>query len=75
MNCASCGKPRHEIHIYKSQLFTNMPLALCNSCRSAGFEPRWMIILFGRQNGAQSVERYLKKHLYHGDAILATELL
>jgi hypothetical protein len=39
------------------------------------YEPRWVIILAGRQYGSDLVKTYVIDHLYHGEEISATELL
>lgn len=48
---------------------------MCESCISSKFEPRWAIILSGRQNGADSVREFILKRRYVGDEISASELL
>ena len=48
---------------------------MCESCISAKFEPRWAIILAGRQHGSDSVKEYIVKRRYEGAEISASELL
>ena len=50
-------------------------LLMCQSCIDAKFEPRWVIILAGRQNGPETVREYVIKHLYVGKPIMAEELI
>lgn len=52
-----------------------MNLYLCNDCVKSKMEPRWLIILAGRQSGAESVAEYVKAHRYIGEDILAKELI
>jgi hypothetical protein len=39
------------------------------------FEPRWLVIITGRQNGPESVREFVLKKKYVGDEISASELL
>jgi hypothetical protein len=39
------------------------------------FEPRWLIILTGRQQGAEVVREFVLKRKYVGQEITASELL
>ena len=48
---------------------------MCQSCIDSKFEPRWVIILSGRQNGADSVREYIIKRLYIGKTITDEELI
>jgi hypothetical protein len=48
---------------------------MCQSCIDLKYEPRWVIILAGRQNGADSVREYVIKNLYIGRKITAEELI
>lgn len=52
-----------------------MTLYLCDGCSRAKMEPRFLIILYGRSNGAESVADYIKNHRYIGDEIRAKELI
>jgi hypothetical protein len=42
---------------------------------SAKLEPRWLVILAGRQFGAESVRDFISKKRYIGNDISAAELL
>jgi hypothetical protein len=39
------------------------------------FEPRWVIVLAGRQKGPDSVRDFILKRRYLGEDILANELI
>ena len=72
--CASCDKPKRELHPKKSALLSSTTFNMCNDCISNKREPRFVIILYGRQNGIESVSDYLDNDRYVGDPILAKEL-
>jgi hypothetical protein len=48
---------------------------MCETCISSKFEPRWVVILSGRQHGPESVRDFVLKKKYVGDDISASELL
>jgi len=48
---------------------------MCESCISNRYEPRWVIILAGRQSGSDSVKEFIIKRRYCGVEISASELL
>ena len=75
MLCYSCGKSKNELHPKKSSIMNGIQLFMCQSCIDAKYEPRWVIILAGRQNGAESVREYIIKRLYVGRSISAEELI
>jgi hypothetical protein len=75
MLCYSCGKPKNELLPKKSAILNGMTLFMCQTCIDAKFEPRYVIILGGRQNGAESVRDYVIKHRYVGKSIAADELI
>ena len=75
MNCYCCGKQKANLHPKKSDIISGVTVLMCQSCIDAGYEPRWIIVLGGRQNGMDSVKDYIFKHKYIGDQILANELL
>jgi hypothetical protein len=75
MVCSACSKNRNELTPRKSRLMTGMTLLLCNSCLEKKFEPRYVIVLFGRANGFESVSDYVKSHRYSGSDILASEFV
>lgn len=73
--CSVCGALRATLHPKKSKLLKTVTLYLCTECLKGSFEPRWLIILVGRSKGYKAVLDYVKNHRYHGEAILAKELL
>jgi len=74
-SCQSCGKQKNELHVKRSRLIPGITLLLCQTCIDARFEPRWTIIIHGRQSGAYSVSDYIARHRYVGTEIAASELM
>jgi hypothetical protein len=72
--CYSCNKPKNQLNAKKSALLP-ITLLMCETCISSKFEPRWVIILSGRQNGSESVRDFVLKKKYVGLDISASELL
>ena len=72
--CMSCRLPKRELHAQKSRLIESMILNLCNDCATNKREPRFVIILVGRQQGWETVKDYIDNDRYVGDPILAKEL-
>ena len=75
MLCYSCGKQKNELQPKKSDIMEGATLFMCQICIDSKFEPRWVIILCGRQNGAESVRDYIVKRRYVGRTIDAEELI
>jgi hypothetical protein len=75
MLCYSCGKQKNELQPKKSDIIDGVMLFMCQLCLDSKFEPRWVIILSGRQNGAESVRDYIIKRRYVGRTIDAEELI
>lgn len=75
MVCNSCGKQKSELHPKKSALQKSMTLVMCNECIKGKKEPRYLIILHARANGAESVADYIRNRRYHGDEITGKELV
>ena len=73
--CTSCQKIKHTLRQRKSKLNPGMQMFLCNTCFEGKFEPRWLIILVGKQNGLGAVKDYLKNKRYFGDEIAAVDLI
>ncbi len=48
---------------------------MCDACIEGKYEPRWAIILGGRQYGPDKVRDYIVKRRYHGKDITATEII
>jgi hypothetical protein len=72
--CYSCNKSKNQLHAKKSSLLP-INLLMCETCIESKFEPRWLIILAGRSNGADHVRDFVLKKRYTGNEISASELL
>ncbi len=75
MKCYSCGKDKNELQPKKSDILNGVVLMICQSCIDTKMEPRWVVVLGGRQKGAESVRDYIIKRRYFGNEILANELI
>jgi hypothetical protein len=73
--CSVCSGHREQLHPKKSKLLKTVTLFLCNECLKGQKEPRYLIILVARTKGPLTVVDYVKHHRYHGEPILAKELL
>jgi hypothetical protein len=72
--CYSCNKTKNKLSVKKSTLF-QINLLMCETCVSSKFEPRWAVILAGRQFGSDAVRDFILKKRYVGEEISASELL
>lgn len=72
--CYSCNKSKNKLNVKRSSLLP-INLFMCETCINDKMEPRWVIILAGRQNGSDTVKEYVLKKRYHGNDITASELL
>jgi hypothetical protein len=72
--CYSCNKTKNKLNVKKSILIP-INLFMCETCISSKFEPRWVIILAGRQLGSEAVKEFIIKKRYIGNDITASELL
>jgi len=54
---------------------SGMQLFLCQSCLDLKYEPRWVVILAGRQKGPEYVREHIVKNLYVGNKISAEEII
>jgi len=72
--CAICNKSKNKLSVKKSLL---MPInvLVCETCLVNKLEPRWLVIISGRQYGAEYVKDYIAKKKYVGVDITASELL
>jgi hypothetical protein len=75
MQCFSCGKTKNQLLPTKSTIIEGIQLFMCATCIELGFEPRWVVILAGRQFGFEKVKNHIVKRLYIGNAITAEELI
>jgi len=71
--CYSCNKSKNKLSVRKSILIP-INLLMCETCIAAKFEPRWIIILSGRQLGPEAVKEFIVKKRYIGTDIAASEL-
>jgi len=72
--CYSCNKTKNKLNVRKSILIP-INLLMCETCISSKFEPRWVVILAGRQLGSDAVKEFIIKKRYEGNDISASELL
>lgn len=72
--CYSCNKSKNELSLKKSVILP-INLLLCKTCFENKFEPRWTVILAGRQYGSEHVKEFISKKRYAGPEITASELL
>jgi len=72
--CYSCNKNKNKLNLKKSSLLP-INLLICETCIDSKFEPRWIIILAGRQMGSEYVREFVVKKRYVGNEISASELL
>lgn len=72
--CYSCKKTKNKLSVKKSTLMP-INLFMCDSCISDKLEPRWVVILSGRQNGIDAVRDVVTKRRYLGETISAEELM
>jgi hypothetical protein len=72
--CYCCNKSKANLNLKRSSLLP-INLLMCDTCISSKFEPRWTIILSGRQYGHETVKDYISKKKYVGEDIKASELL
>lgn len=72
--CYSCNKNKNKLNLRKSSLLP-INLLICETCITSKFEPRWVIILSGRQLGSEYVREFIVKKRYIGNDISASELL
>jgi len=76
LTCQSCSQQKADLSAHKSTLYKDMTLWMCKSCISQKFEPRWIVVLYGRQNGFSSVVHLLApKQRYVGAPIAAADLI
>lgn len=75
MVCYSCGQPKNELTPKKSALLSGINLLMCKKCLEMKYEPRWIIIISARQQGASHVRDFIVKRRYLGKEITANELI
>ena len=72
--CYSCNKSKNNLNLKRSNLL-QINLLMCETCISGKLEPRWVVILAGRQSGPDIVREFIQKKRYVGNEISAAELL
>jgi hypothetical protein len=72
--CYSCNKTKNKLNVKKSTILP-INLFMCETCIVCKYEPRWAIIIAGRQFGPESVREVVLKKRYVGEEISASELL
>jgi hypothetical protein len=72
--CYCCNKSKNKLNVKKSSLIP-INLFMCETCITSKFEPRWVVILAGRQLGSDAVKEFIVKKRYCGNDIAASELL
>lgn len=76
LKCSSCQKQRAKLNSVSSKLKPSMRIYMCNECIALKREPRWLIILTGKQEGGfAKIEPYIRHHRYCGEPITAKQLL
>ena len=75
MECMACGKQKNQVHAKKSAIIKGVTVFQCQSCIDGGYEPRWTVLLGGRQYGPDAIQQYIVKRKYFGPEITAHELL
>lgn len=75
MLCYSCGKSKNELHPCQSDIIKGLNLFMCQMCIDSKLEPRYVVVLGGRQHGPEHVRDYVLKHRYLGRPISAEELI
>ena len=72
--CYSCNKSKNKLNVKRSALLP-INLFMCESCINDKLEPRWVIIIAGRQTGSDHVKEFILRRKYLGTEISASELL
>ena len=75
MLCYSCEKQKNQLLPVESSILKGNILLMCQTCIENKFEPRWVIILGGRQFGPAHVKDFIVKRRYIGKEIFANELI
>jgi hypothetical protein len=72
--CYSCNKTKNKLNLKRSSLLP-INLFMCQTCIDEKMEPRWVVVIAGRQNGHETVKDFVQKKKYIGTEITASELL
>lgn len=71
--CTVCRQDKTALTSVRSEINPKMTLTVCDPCKSGHLEPRFLIIITGRQEGFNAVKKYISARRYVGDEILANE--
>ena len=72
--CASCRQHKYRLIAKNSRLKPDQALLLCESCIKSKFEPRWIIMMVGRDEGLEAVKDWVRPKRYVGEPILLEDL-
>lgn len=75
MVCTVCQKHKYQLKARKSKLNPGMQMYLCNDCFVGKYEPRWLVILVGQDQGIDAVSDHLLNRRYVGEEITAVDLV
>ena len=74
VKCAVCAKNKFQLRRRISKL-NGQQMFVCNDCFDNKYEPRWLVIIVGQQEGIAAVQDYLLNHKYVGEEIPAADLV
>ena len=72
--CAVCAKNKFQLRRRISKL-SGQQMFVCNDCFENKYEPRWLIIITGQEEGIEAVADFLLARKYVGDEIPAADLV
>ena len=72
--CQSCKQPKRVLKTTRSSLLDFVVLHRCQACINAGMQPRWLLIMAARKNGAATVKEQINERLYVGKEITLREI-
>lgn len=73
--CAVCAKNKFQLRRRISKL-SGQQMFVCNDCFENKYEPRWLIIIVGQEEGGmEKIADYLLHHKYVGEEIPAADLV
>ena len=73
MNCQCCGHQKSTLRGVDSELAPGVALVLCESCRSEGHQPRWLVALSAKSG--RDVRKYITEKNYCGKILHASEIV
>lgn len=72
--CSSCRKPKYQLKAKASRLKPDTMLYLCETCLKQRLEPRWIVMMVGRDQGFDAIKDYIKPQRYLGEPILLEDM-